>query len=135
MLDCPRGMPRKAQISSASGRLAVPENILNLSSVRARCGLRSVLGCCTSFFSVPGAAVVAVDAVAVAMASPVVAVKTGCACRDGACVPNGSGLCKDFMEQLAVGNQQFVVSSQHSAIDIPLIAESCFSGWAARIRT
>src|SRR5229473_5288051 len=46
-------MPRKAQTSSASGWLAVPQKILNLSSTRARCGLRSCLssGLMPVFFS------------------------------------------------------------------------------------
>src|SRR6266404_5005950 len=47
-------MPRKAQTSSASGWLAVPQKILNLSSTRARCGLRSCFssGLMPDFFSV-----------------------------------------------------------------------------------
>src|SRR5215475_6957157 len=48
-------MSRKLQTSSARGSLAVPLKILNLSSRRARCGLRSGLGCGSftcAFFSV-----------------------------------------------------------------------------------
>src|ERR1700690_2442275 len=47
-------MPRKAQTSSASGWLAVPQKILNLSSTRTRCGLRSDFssGFTPGFFSV-----------------------------------------------------------------------------------
>src|SRR5947199_5224257 len=44
-------MPRKAQTSSASDWLAVPQKILNLSSTRARCGLRSCFSSELIFFS------------------------------------------------------------------------------------
>src|SRR5258708_15842648 len=46
-------MPRNAQTSSASGWLAVPQKILNLSSTRARCGLCACFssGVVTLFFS------------------------------------------------------------------------------------
>src|SRR6185437_8608542 len=44
-------MPRNAQTSSASGWLAVPQKILNLSSTRTRCGLRSGFSSALIFFS------------------------------------------------------------------------------------
>src|SRR5215470_15474320 len=50
-------MPRKAQTSSASGWLAVPQKILNLSSTRARCGLRSCFSSALIFFSAVAARV------------------------------------------------------------------------------
>src|SRR5580693_5669341 len=60
---CPRVRPRKAQTSSQSASLAVPEKILNRSSTRARCGLRSVFSSVIGFFSaVVFSAVVAVVA-------------------------------------------------------------------------
>src|ERR1039458_7873857 len=47
----PRVRPRKLQTSSQSGSLAVPQKTLNLSSTRARCGLRSVFSSVIGFFS------------------------------------------------------------------------------------
>src|SRR5208282_4403817 len=58
----PRVRPRKWQTSSQSASLAVPQNTLNLSSTRARCGSRSVFSSVVGFFS---AVVVVVATVAI----------------------------------------------------------------------
>src|ERR1035437_6428730 len=47
----PRVRPRKLQTSSQSASLAVPQKTLNLSSTRARCGLRSAFSSVIGFFS------------------------------------------------------------------------------------
>src|SRR5439155_19048037 len=59
-------MPRKAQTSSANGWFAVPQKILNLSSTRTRCGLRSCFSSALMpviFFSVAVARVAIVSLV------------------------------------------------------------------------
>src|SRR5271157_1775612 len=67
---CPRVRPRKLHTSSQSASLAVPQKTLNLSSTRARCGLRSGFSSVTGFFSaVVFSAVVATVAIVSVLSS------------------------------------------------------------------
>src|SRR5436190_21665804 len=108
-------MPRNSQTASANGSFAVPQKILNLSSTRARCGLRSCLSSVLIFFSA------AVASVAIVLTA---GSRFQLRRKQASFVAGRSS----FAKAHDAGLVAFANDQRRTTYDR-------FSGWAARIRT